>query len=65
MQFCVYVTAFYGGIVHIEAENEQDAKAEAEHLFQQHYISWDEEEITDVFVVLNNEGGNCNEEEKI
>ena len=49
MQFCIYITARQYGCVHIEAENEREAKQEAEMLFSQHRVSWQEEEITDLY----------------
>ena len=49
MQYCVYITARQYGCVHVEAENEREAKQEAETLFSQHRISWHEEEITDFY----------------
>lgn len=48
MQFCVYVTALQYGCAHVEAESEDDAKKEAERLYQQHRISWHDDEITDL-----------------
>ena len=48
MQFCIYITARQYGCVHIEAENEHEAKQEAEMLFSQHRVSW-QEEITDLY----------------
>lgn len=49
MQFCVYISALQYGCVHVEAEDEEVAKREAEKLFNQHQISWQDEEITDFY----------------
>lgn len=48
MQYCVYITALQYGCVHVETGNEDEAKKEAEKLFNRHQISWHDEEITDI-----------------
>ena len=48
MQYCVHITALQYGCVHVEAENEDEYKKEAEKQFNQHQISWHDEEITDI-----------------
>lgn len=48
MQFSVYVTAKQYAYVHVEAEDADAAKQEIEKLFNQHRISWHDEEITDM-----------------
>lgn len=48
MQFCVYITALQYGSVHVEAENDEEAKQEAEKLYKQHQIDWYDDEITDL-----------------
>lgn len=48
MNFCVYVTALQEGFVHIEADSKDDVRQKVELLFQQHNISWHNEEITDI-----------------
>lgn len=49
MQYCVYITTRQYGCVHVEAENEREAKQKAETLFSQHRVPWQDEEITDIF----------------
>lgn len=48
MQYCVYITALQYGCVHVEAESEDEAKAEVKKLYNQHQISWHDDEITDM-----------------
>ena len=48
MQYRVYITALQYGCETVEAESEDEAKQEIEKLFQQHRISWHEEELTDI-----------------
>ena len=48
MQFCVHVVAVQEGVVHIEADNEDQVRQEVELLFQQHNISWNNEEIAEI-----------------
>ena len=48
MQFCVHVTAVQEGFVHVEADSEDQVRQEVELLFQQHNISWHNEEITEI-----------------
>ena len=48
MQYRIYITALQYGCETVEAENEEEAKQEVEKLFQQHRISWHDEELTDL-----------------
>lgn len=48
MQYRVYITALEYGCEIIEAKSEDEARQEAEKLFNQHRISWHSEEITDI-----------------
>ena len=48
MQYHVYITALQYGCETVEAESEDEARQEIEKLFNQHRISWHEEEITDI-----------------
>ena len=48
MQYRVYITALQYGSETVEAESEDEAKREIEKLFNQHRISWHDEEITDI-----------------
>ena len=48
MQYCVYLTVLQYGSVHVEAESEDEAKREAEKLYEQHQIDWYDDEITDL-----------------
>ena len=50
MQFCVYITALQYGCVHVEAGSEDEAKKEAENLYNQHRVSWHDDEIIDLSV---------------
>ena len=50
MQYRIYITALQYGCETVEAESEEEAKQEVEKLFQQHRISWHDEELTDLTV---------------
>ena len=50
MQYRVYITSQESGCETIEAESEDEARQEAEKLFHQRRISWQDEEITDISI---------------
>lgn len=50
MRYSVYIRALKCGCEIVEAENEDEARQEAETLFSQHRISWHEEEIINMTI---------------
>lgn len=50
MKYQVWVTQLEYGVVHVEAENEEEAQKEAERLYNQRRVDWLDSELTDLDV---------------
>ncbi len=50
MKYQVWVTQLEYGVVHVEAENEEAARKEAERLYNQRGVDWFDSELSDLDV---------------